>query len=308
MWRSAFLYLSTNAPVQHVATKSRVARRISSRFIAGDTLPEAVAATKQLNTRGLTVELDFLGESVTDRGQAEAARDTYLEMLAGIAAGGANSQVSLKPSQMGQALDDQLCYDNIEKVVLKAEELGNFVWVDIEDSPTIDRTIKLFKALRAEHSNVGIAIQAYLHRSRKDVQEIIDIGGTIRLVKGAYQEPASVAFPDKKDVDRSYKLLSDMMLSSGLFQTFGTHDEKMIQHVIEYAQAHDIDKEKFEFQMLYGVRRDLQERLATDGYKVRLYVPYGDRWYPYFMRRLAERPANVIFMLGSVVREALPVR
>jgi proline dehydrogenase len=307
MWRSAFLYLSTNAPVQHIATKSRVARRISSRFIAGDTLPEAVAATRELNHKGLAVELDFLGESVTDRAQAEAARDTYLAMLEGIAGGGADSQVSLKPSQMGQALSDQLCYDNIEQIVQKAEQLGNFVWVDIEDSPTIDRTVKLFKALRAKHANVGIAIQAYLHRSRTDVQEIIAVGGTIRLVKGAYQEPPEVAFPDKKDVDRSFKLLTGMMLSSGLFQTLGTHDEKMIQHAIDYAQAHNISKETFEFQMLYGVRRDLQERLVADGYKLRLYVPYGDRWYPYFMRRLAERPANVIFMLGSVVREALPI-
>jgi len=308
MWRSAFLYLSTNAPVQHLATKSRVARKISSRFIAGDTLPEAVAATKALNSKGLTVELDFLGESVTDREQAEAARDTYLAMLDGISAGQADSQVSLKPSQMGQALSDELCYDNIEQVVLKAEGLGNFVWVDIEESPTVDRTIALFKKLRARHSNVGIALQSYLHRTRKDAQEVISMGGTIRLVKGAYQEPPEVAFPDKKDVDRNFKLLTEMMLSSGPFQAIGTHDEKMIQHAIDYAQAHNISKERFEFQMLYGVRRDLQERLASDGYNLRLYVPYGDRWYRYFMRRLAERPANVIFILGSVVREAMPTR
>jgi proline dehydrogenase len=207
---------------------------------------------------------------------------------------------------MGLAIDGDLCYQNIRKIVERAALHGNFVWVDIEDSPTIDRTIQIFKRLRAQYPNVGIALQSYLYRTRRDTEEILSLGGTIRLVKGAYQEPPEVAFPNKRDVDLSFRLLSELLLSSGQFQAIATHDEKMIQHAIEYARAHGIPKESFEFQMLYGVRRDLQERLVREGYRLRLYVPYGEQWYPYFMRRLAERPANLVFLLGNVARELLP--
>ncbi len=307
MWRSVFLSLSANSAVQQLATKSRLAKGISSRFVAGHTLEQAVAATKELNQRGATVEMDFLGESVTDPRQAEAATNTYLEMLDGITGAGIESQVSLKPTQMGLALGDELCYGNILKIVQRAERHGNFVWVDIEDSPTIDRTLRLFKRLRARHENVGIALQSYLYRTRKDVEEVLSAKGTIRLVKGAYREPPEVAFPNKKDVDRAFMLLTDALLSSGLYHAIATHDEKMIRHAIDFARDRGIGKDRFEFQMLYGVRRDLQEQLLRDGCRLRLYVPYGEQWYPYFMRRLAERPANLIFLMGNVVREALPL-
>ncbi len=307
MWRSVFLSLSTNSGVQHLATRSRLAKGISSRFVAGDTLDEAVAATRDLNRRGLTVEMDYLGESVTDRQQAEAAAAAYLEMLDGIAAGGADSQVSLKPTQMGLAISEELCYENVRRIVERAARYDNFVWVDIEDSPTIDSTIRIFKRLRTQYPNVGIALQSYLYRTRKDVEELLSVQGRIRLVKGAYKEPPEVAFPDKRDVDRSFRLLTELLLSSGLYHAIATHDEKMIQHAIGYARERGISKEDFEFQMLYGVRRDLQEQLARDGYRLRLYVPYGERWYPYFMRRLAERPANLVFLLGNVAREVLPL-
>jgi len=307
MWRSVFLSLSNNGGVRHVATRSRLARGISSRFVAGNTLEEAVAATKELNSHGISVEMDYLGESVTDRLQAEAAVRAYLEMLDGIAASGADSQVSLKPTQMGLAIEEELCLSNIERIADKAARYGNFVWVDIEDSPTIDRTIRIYRTLRGRYPNVGIALQSYLYRTRRDAEEILSIGGTIRLVKGAYQEPPEVAFPDKRDVDRAFRLLTELLLCSGRFHAIATHDERMIQHTIDFAAAHGIPREGFEFQMLYGVRRDLQERLISDGYRLRLYVPYGEQWYPYFMRRLAERPANLVFLLGNVARELLPV-
>ena len=307
MWRSVFLSLSTNSGVKHVATQSRLAKGISSRFVAGDTLDEAVAATKELNRRGIKVEMDYLGESVTDRRQAETAAAAYLEMLDGIAASGADSQVSLKPTQMGLAIGEELCYANINRIVERGDRYGNFVWVDIEDFPTVDATLGIYRELRSQHSNVGIALQSYLYRTRKDLQEILALGGTVRLVKGAYQEPPEVAFPDKRDVDRAFRLLTEQLLCSNRFHAIGTHDEKMIQHAIEFAAAHGIPKESFEFQMLYGVRRDLQEQLTRDGYLLRLYVPYGEQWYPYFMRRLAERPANLLFLIGNVAREALPV-
>ncbi len=307
MWRSVFLSLSNNSGVRHLATRSRLAKGVSSRFVAGDTLDEAVAATRELNRRGMAVEMDYLGESVADRQQAEAAANAYLEMLDGIAASGVDSQLSLKPTQMGLAIDDDLCRENIDRIVERAAQHGNFVWVDIEDSPTIDRTIQIFRKLRIQHPNVGIALQSYLHRTRKDVDEVLSMGGTIRLVKGAYREPPEVAFSDKKDVDRAFRFLTGVLLSSGTVHAIATHDEKMIQHAIQYATAHGISKEGFEFQMLFGVRRDLQEQLIRDGYRLRLYVPYGEQWYPYFMRRLAERPANLVFLLGNMARELLPV-
>ncbi|MHB1160195.1 MAG: proline dehydrogenase family protein [Chloroflexota bacterium] len=307
MWRSVFLSLSTNGGVQHLATRSKIARAISSRFVAGNTLAEAVAATRVLNRRGVTVEMDYLGESVTDRMQAEVAADAYLEMLDGIAASGADSQLSLKPTQMGLAIDAELCYANIERIVERAAQQGNFVWMDIEDSPTIDRTLQIFERLRLRRPNVGIALQSYLYRTRKDVEDVLSVQGTVRLVKGAYSEPPEVAFSDKRDVDRSFRLRTERLLSSGIFHAIATHDEKMVQHAIDYAGSHGIPKEGFEFQMLYGVRRDLQEQLTRDGYRLRLYVPYGEQWYPYFMRRLAERPANLVFLLGNVAREVLPL-
>lgn len=304
MWRSAFLYLSTNGGVRHIATNSKLAWKFASRFVAGETLASAVEAAREINRRGASVELDYLGESVLDRRQAEEAANAYLRMLDAIAESGVDSHVSLKPSQMGQELRDGLCYENVERILERAERYGNFVWVDIESSAYTERTVELYKTLRARHQNVGIALQAYLYRSKADIQKVISLGGTIRLCKGAYQEPPQVAFRDKKDVDRNYTALSEMLLGCGHFQALGTHDEKMIDHAIRFVQDRVIDRRSFEFQMLYGVRRDLQERLIQDGYRLRVYVPFGNQWYPYFMRRLAERPANLFFFVGNLAREA----
>ncbi len=308
MWRSAFLALSTNRGVHHVATRSTLAKKVASRFIAGETLTTAIEAAREINRWGASVELDYLGESVLDERQAEEAAAAYLQILDAIAEAGVGSHVSLKPSQMGQELSDTLCEQNIESVVERAAGYGSFVWVDMESSPYTERTVELYKRLRARHENVGIALQAYLHRCKADLREIVSVGGTIRLCKGAYQEPAQVAFPEKRDVDRNYALLSEMLLTSGLFQALGTHDEKMIDHTVEFVKARDLSKEGFEFQMLYGVRRDLQEKLIQEGYNLRVYVPFGDQWYPYFMRRLAERPANLFFLMGNLAREAMPTR
>lgn len=308
MWRSAFLHLSTNGAVRHIATNSSLAWRFASRFVAGVTLDSAIEAARELNRKGASVELDYLGESVLDRRQAEEAAACYLHLLDAIATAGVDAHVSLKPSQMGQELSDDLCYQNVERIVQRAEEYGSFVWVDMESSSFTERTIRLYAALRPDHRNVGIALQSYLLRCKADVRRIVALGGTIRLCKGAYQEPPQVAYRDKRDVDRNYALLSEMLLDSGSFQALGTHDERMIDHAIHYANTRGIDRQAFEFQMLYGVRRDLQERLVQDGYKLRVYVPFGHQWYPYFMRRLAERPANLLFLVGNLVREAAPRR
>ncbi len=286
-----------------MATESDIAWRIASRFVAGESLEEVLEVALRLKRRRAAVEVDYLGESVRDTRQAEASRDEYLLLLGGLAAAGVDGHVSLKLTQMGLDLDDSFCLANVEAVVSRAEALGGFVWFDMEGSDYTDQTIDFYLRVRAAHPNVGIALQAYLYRTYSDVRRVLSEAGTVRLVKGAYMEPPSVAYPTKRDVDWNFLELSQLLLSSGSFQTLGTHDEKIIDRVIEYAEANHIDREAFEFQMLYGVRRDLQERLLAQGSRVRVYVPYGDQWYPYFMRRLAERPANLLFLLGNLARE-----
>lgn len=304
MWRSAFLYLSTNGGARPMASGSSLAWRIASRFVAGECLEEALKASLELNRRGAAVELDYLGENVEDRRQAEESRNAYLRLLEGIASTGVDGHVSLKLTQMGLDLDEALCGDSVDEVVSRVDALGSFAWFDMEGSGYTDRTIETYLRVRAAHPNVGIALQAYLYRTKADVHNVLSAGGTIRLVKGAYNEPSTVAYPAKRDVDRNYERLAEVLLSSGSLQAIATHDEKMIQRVIEYASVNRVDHRGFEFQMLYGVRRDLQERLLAEGYRLRVYVPYGGQWYPYFMRRLAERPANLFFLLGNLVREA----
>ncbi|MCL5960685.1 MAG: proline dehydrogenase family protein [Chloroflexi bacterium] len=303
MLRSTFLALSTNEPVRQLMTHNDLGWRVASRFVAGETIREAIAAAEELNRRGATVELDNLGEHVADRGKASQALDNYLDMLDQIAISGIEAHVSIKPSQMGQEVDDELCFNNILSVLERAGKYGNFVWIDMEGSDSTERTIRLYTRLRSSHEHVGLALQAYLYRCKSDLETIVSMGGTVRLVKGAYDEPAHIAFPHKSDVDRNFKLLTEMLLSCGRWHAIATHDEKMIEHATEFARANGISNQNFEFQMLYGIRRDLQARLLRDGYRVRIYVPYGEQWYPYFMRRLAERPANVLFLIKNLITE-----
>ncbi len=302
MWRSVVLTLSNNMATRQLVTKNPFGRRAAQRFVAGETIADAVAAARELNRRDASVELDYLGEHVSDATQAKQAMRTYLAMLDKIAVSGIDSHVSVKASQMGQDVNEDLCFDNISKVIERAAATESFVWMDMEGSNYTERTIELYKRLRAQHENVGLALQAYLHRTKADAEDIISIGGTVRLCKGAYSEPHDVAFAHKSDVDGNYAALTELLLGSGHFHAIATHDEMMIRHAVEFARSHALDRQAFEFQMLYGVRRDLERRFAAEGRRLRLYVPFGSAWYPYFMRRLAERPANLFFLLKNLLR------
>ena len=304
MWRSFFLRLSANSWMRRAVAGTGLGRKLALRFVAGESLYHAIAATKEVNRRGASAEIDYLGENVMERQQAEAARDAYLQLLEGIADSGVDAQVSLKPTQMGMDLGPKLCRENVERIVDRAAARGNFVWIDMEGSAYTDRTLDLYRDILSRNRNVGLAIQAYLYRSREDLDDLVARGGTVRLCKGAYREPPTIAFARKSDVDLSFRALAETLLSSGRFQAIATHDEKMIRHAVQYARARGIDSQAYEFQLLHGVRRDLQERLLREGYRVRVYIPFGDEWYPYFMRRLAERPANLLFVLSNVAREA----
>ena len=264
------------------------------------TLDEALATCGRLNHEGVLATLDHLGESVTSLTEAEASREAYLAALDRIAERGLDSSISVKLTQLGLNLSEQQCRANVQTLIERAQAKGNIVEIDMESSEYVERTLGIVSDFR--QGSVRAVIQAYLYRSENDLQELCRRFIPVRLVKGAYQEPADVAFPKKSDVDSSYAHLMIQLLDSGVNPAIATHDEKILQTAIEYVQKHKISASRFEFQMLYGVRRDLQRRLAAEGYRVRLYVPYGNAWYPYFMRRLAERPANLLFLLRNLMR------
>ena len=281
---------------------SAAARRLATRFVAGETLDDALAVSRRLNQEKITVTLDHLGESVSTLGEAAEARDVYLRTVEAIHNSQIQGNVSLKLTQFGLDFSYEQCLANVDQLVARAAECDEFVRVDMESSEYVDRTLQLVKDLHQKHGNVGIVIQAYLHRSKKDVEDMCARRIRVRLCKGAYLEPATVAFPDKQDVDRNYVELMKILLDRGLYPAIATHDEKMIAATKEYVAARNISRDAFEFQMLYGIRRDLQRQLVSGGYRLRLYVPFGRAWYPYYMRRLAERPANVLFILRNLLR------
>jgi proline dehydrogenase len=311
--RSTLLTLSHRRSLGRLATRVPVTRPMVRRFVAGETLDEVLPAIERLHAQGMRTTVDVLGESVTRAEDARAAAGRYLETLDALAAHGLDRNVSLKPSQMGLGIDPSLARENIGAIVAKAVELGAFVRIDMEDHPTTDATLALWREVRpvgateidvdGERADIGVVIQSALRRSADDVETIIAAGGRVRLCKGAYKEPAGVAFQDKAEVDAAYEALMLRLLRAGRYPAIATHDVRLIKRAIEVATAEGISRDAFEFQMLYGVRRDLQEELAGAGWRVRVYVPYGDRWYPYFMRRLAERPANVSFLLRNLWRE-----
>ncbi len=307
MLRDVFLALSTNTYVRNLIVGFPLSRRISRRFVAGETLDEAIQVVKNLNQQNLLVTFDVLGESVTHESEARAAKDEYLHALGAIAANRVASHVSVKLTQMGLDISPDLCLDNMRQIVRKAREVGTFTRIDMEDSKYTQVTLNVYKTLREEFDNVGVVIQAYLYRSEADMHAILAMGGNVRLCKGAYKEPPAVAFPKKQDVDANYVKLAQMFLqpngqANGAHIALATHDEKIINWAKEYVTTHAIDRRRFEFQMLYGIRHDLQKELAAEGYTTRVYVPYGSHWYPYFMRRLAERPANAIFLLSNLFK------
>jgi len=300
--RSALLYLARQEKLKDFATRFRAFKKITARFIAGETIAEAVTAIKELNARGCSASFDHLNESVDSVTETGGEIREYLDVLAKIDESRINSNVSIKLTQFGLDIDPEMTYQNARKVVEDAARRRNFVRVDMEGSAVTQVTIDVFKRLRSEFglNDVGIVLQSYLYRTEEDARDLLKIPARIRLCKGAYDEPASVAYPDKKDVDDSYVRVMKLLLASGTYHGIATHDPKMIDATIDFAQKEGIGKEAFEFQMLYGIRRDLQEQLARDGYNMRVYVPYGKHWYPYFMRRLAERPANIWFVMKNL--------
>lgn len=301
--RSLFLYLSRQRHLRRWVETSRLARRLSSRFIAGETLEEALQVGRRINSEGISITADHLGESVTSLDEAAQARDVYLRTLTAIHENDVQGNVSLKLTQFGLDLSIEQCHANVARLVEQAAALDSFVRVDMESSEYTSRTLQLVEDLHARHGCVGTVIQAYLFRSRKDVERLCDLGIRVRLCKGAYLEPATAAFPRKADVDRNYVDLMQLLLDRGTYPAIATHDERMIEQTKAYAAARSISSDRFEFQMLYGIRRDLQRRLVSEGYRLRLYVPFGKAWYPYLMRRLAERPANVFFLARHFFRQ-----
>jgi proline dehydrogenase len=302
--KSVLIYLSRKEGLKEFAARFRLFKKLTTRFVAGETIDEAVAAIRELNAEGCTASFDHLQESVANPAEAEAEVKEYLEILARIDETGIKSNVSIKLTQFGLELDPELTYKNARTIVAEAARRGNFVRVDMESSAVTQVTIDIFKRLRAEFglNDVGIVLQSCLRRTMDDARDLVKLPARIRICKGAYLEPPEVAFPEKKDTDENYIRVMQLLLSSGIYHGIATHDPKMIEATIKYAEHEGIGKEAFEFQMLYGVRRDLQRQLAKDGYNMRVYVPYGKHWYPYFMRRLAERPANIWFVLKNLFK------
>jgi proline dehydrogenase len=304
--RTALISLSHNRALQSATVRVPVVRRMARRFVAGETLEEAIAAVLDLNKRGMVATLDHLGENVTSEADATAAADDYLLALEALKAAGANCNVSVKLTQMGLDLCDDFCYENFHRVVGRAAELDNFVRVDMEGSPLTERTLVVYRKLRREFDNVGIVIQSYLHRSQADVEALIAEGiGHFRLCKGAYDEPASIAYRERPRVTQALNdlirsCLAPEALARGAYCAVASHDEEVVNFTRAYAYQNNVPPTAYEFQMLYGIRRELQNELLQRGYTVRIYVPYGTHWYPYFMRRLAERPANLFFFLRAL--------
>ncbi len=301
--RSVLLFLSRQKQLRRWMETSPLAERLTRRFTAGQTLERGITVGRRLNAEGILVTLDHLGENVTSEVEAAASRDAYLEALRRIEECGLNASVSIKLTQFGLDLSETLCRSNVETLVAKANDLGGFVEVDMESHEYVDRTLNLVTEMHRRYGRVRGVVQAYLRRGEADTRRLCESGVPVRLCKGAYREPVAVVFPRKADVDVNYVRLARILLEQGAYPALATHDPNMIEQTLRFAREMGIGRERFEFQMLYGIRRDLQSRLIKEGYQLRLYVPYGDAWYPYFMRRLAERPANVLFILRNLFRK-----
>lgn len=306
--RGGLLWLSERQSVFKFIKNNGLARHLASRFVAGETLDSAIEVAKKLNGKGIGASLDLLGESVTDRAEAEAARDQVIEILDRIASDvEGDTNVSIKLTQMGLDLDEELCVDNLCQLLNRAREHGIFVRIDMEGSPYTERTLRLFaERVHPEFGGLsGVVIQSYMRRSAEDVQKLVEMQARVRLCKGAYAEPEEVAFQERSEVSASYEQLLERLLMHGNYPAVATHDEALIDRTVQFVKEKSVSADRFEFQMLYGVRRDLQERLRRDGYNMRVYVPFGTQWYPYLMRRLAERPANMVFMGMSIFKESI---
>jgi proline dehydrogenase len=302
MLRSILLKLSDSPGFARWVISNSSTRKMSRRFVAGETLDEAIAAVRKCNKLGMAASFDYLGENVATTTDAQRARDAYLEVVDRIAKEKLNANVSCKLTQLGLDLSAEFCEGLVLSVVERAASYDNFLRVDMEGSVHTQRTVELVKRIRARNPAIGTVIQSYLYRSAGDIQDLLGYGCRIRLCKGAYKESADVAFEKKQDVDGNYIRLMQLLLPSGFYHAIATHDPHMIAQTIRWAAEKQVSKNDFEFQMLYGIRTDLQRRLVSDGYRIRIYIPYGRDWFPYFMRRLAERPANIVFLLRNFFR------
>jgi proline dehydrogenase len=302
--RSTLLFLSRREGLKDMAVKLRPLREMSRRFIAGETLEEAVDAVRELNAQGLMASFDHLNEAVRNEAETREEVREYVRLMARIDAMRARANVSLKLTQCGLLLDPTLALENARQVVAEAKRRGTFVRVDMEHSAVTQATLDIVRALHREFGepHVGAVLQSYLRRTEADAKALCAERVRIRLCKGAYLEGPDVAFPDKRDVDENFIRVMRVLLDSGVYHGIATHDERMIEATLEHASKRGLAPGAFEFQMLYGIRRDLQVKLAREGWPVRVYVPYGKYWYPYFMRRLAERPANVWFVMRNLVK------
>lgn len=302
MLRSTLLFLSQQPRLRRWTETSAAASILTKRFVAGRTLDEALDVTRRLNAERILVTLDHLGENVASIAEALASKQAYVEALRRIAQEKLKACISIKLTQFGLNLSEQFCLENSMELIKIAQELDGFVEVDMESHEYTDRTLRIVEKLHQSQARVRVAIQAYLRRSADDVESLCRQGVPVRLCKGAYREPPVVAFPSKAQVNESYRRLGEALFERGVYPALATHDPKMIDHALAFAARRGIGKDSFEFQMLYGIRRDLQRQLVAGGHRLRLYVPYGDAWYPYLMRRLAERPANLLFLVKNLFR------
>ncbi len=300
--KDTLLYLAHNRNLRDFITHNYATRGISRRFVAGEEVDEAIDATRVLNGRSLQVALDHLGENVSEAEQARASAQDYIRAIERIKQTGVDANISVKLTALGLDISQELCEQNVRSILEYAQQYAIFVCIDMEGSDYTEQTVDITLRLHKQFEYVGTVIQSYLYRSKKDIEQLIAQGVRVRLVKGAYKEPKEIAFQQKTEVDRNYVRLMMMLLSRGNFPAIATHDEAIINAACKYVRDNGIGKSAFEFQMLYGIRRDLQEKLVSQGYNVRIYVPYGSQWYPYFMRRLAERPANLVFVLSNAFR------
>jgi proline dehydrogenase len=306
MLRAPILYLSRRRGLQRFVGRQRLTAAVAYRFVAGDTLDDAIRAVTALNARGATASLDHLGENVTEEAAARLASQDYLKAFERIAAERLQANVSVKLTQLGLDISEDLCRGLLRGILERAQQLENFVRIDMEGSAYTQRTLDLVLAVHEQFPNCGVVLQSYLYRTEADLARVNAAGVRARLVKGAYDEPPDLAYPRKQDVDASYECAMRALLDRGTYPAIATHDERLIEATKRYARERGIAADRFEFQLLYGIRRDLQDRLVREGYRVRVYVPYGTEWYPYLMRRLAERPANLWFFVGNLLRDLRP--
>jgi proline dehydrogenase len=302
MTRNFFLYLSQQRRLRHWMETSPVARKLTSRFIAGETLDDELRVSAQLQGRGIMTALDHLGENITSLEEANGSATAYLQALDQIAARGLPATVSIKATHFGMDVSETACYENVLRVAARAREIGSRVEIDMESTAYTERTLALVTAVAREVGDIRIAIQAYLFRTPADIDRLNQLAVRVRLCKGAYNEPPNLAYPGKADVDRSYVELMHRLFDQGTDPAIAGHDPRMIREAMRYSREKGITADRFEFQMLYGIRRDLQRQVVDQGFRLRVYVPYGIAWYPYFMRRLSERPANVLFVARSLFR------